>query len=363
MISFDKENDLRSKGEEDSYTHCERIPFRSGFLVTDILTCLLYFKPFCVVRNHSNSMSRAIEQYIDNNEVDMVVLDQMVMGQYQAKAENCKKVLFPVDALTRQKKQKYETERGIIRKLLYYVDYVMVSSYEKYIFQEFDDLILVSPVDADYVRGYVNDIRANIHILPIGVDTEYFCPQDTEGDSTSPSMVFFGQMSSVVSERAALWFHENVWYRLKRRHPRLKWYIVGNAPTNRIRGLGADSDIIVTGYVDDYRPYVWNASLSISPLTIGTGMKNRVLQAMAMGKAVVATPLSLEGISAEHGRNVLVAEDADSFAREISSLLEDKKMARGLGLQARRLVYEKYSWQRTAEGFMDILSSVMSRGA
>jgi glycosyltransferase involved in cell wall biosynthesis len=168
-------------------------------------------------------------------------------------------------------------------------------------------------------------------------------------------------MRNFINEHAVLWFHRHVWPRLKAKTPGLRICIAGNAPSPRILDLSRNErDITVPGYVDDFRPLVGAASVFVSPLQIGTGIKNRVLQAMAMEKAIVASPLSVEGISIEHGKEVLVAADATEFTRAILLLLGDPPLREALGRRARSLVEQHHSPTGTCTRFLKIVEDCVN---
>lgn len=359
VISFDNRSlNPCSKGKETCYSDCVLVPWEKRSVFAVALSMLLSLKPCCVVNLYTRSMAKGIEEFLRDNKPDVVIFDQLAMGQYHTSVNGIARIFYPVDAQSRQKKQRYQIENNKIKRMIYYLDYLMVKRYEDRIYQAFDHIFLATTEDAAYVRDTSNGLRANVHIVSSGVDLDYHHPRQQRCQPGGPSVVFFGTIAGVVNETAVAWFYKNVWPALKTEIRDLKWYIVGTAPRDAVKKLSAEEDIVVTGYVDDYRPYIWNASVFISPLIMGTGLKNKVLQAMAMGKAVVATPLSIEGISAEHNKHLLVADDAESFKRAVLLLLKDRNLAQRLGEEARRMVEEKYPWHKIAENFVKVVSSV-----
>ncbi|TVR97334.1 MAG: glycosyltransferase [Rhodospirillales bacterium] len=204
--------------------------------------------------------------------------------------------------------------------------------------------VFVSDVDADF---FVE--RHDCHTIPNGVDIHYFTPNACEG--LSSSIIFSGVMNFYPNVDAVLYFATNVFPLVKSRMPSAAWYIVGRDPTPEIQALHAPPDIIVTGFVDDLREHVGRAQVVICPMISGSGIKNKVLEAMALGRAVVSTPSGVAGIDFTDGTHLWVAESAESFAARVVQLLGDSAARERIGQAARRLVEARYSWQSTVDRY------------
>src|SRR5439155_17149698 len=131
---------------------------------------------------------------------------------------------------------------------------------------------------------------------------------------------------------------------VRQRVPEAKFYIVGQNPPQSVKRLASDR-VIVTGFVPDMREYVAKATVVVMPLRAGAGTKHRVFQALCMKKPVVCTPVAAEGIALTHGQTAMLADDADSFARAIITLLGDPVLCQRLGEQGRQLVLDRYDWR------------------
>lgn len=358
VISFEKSADIRSRGKAQAYAYCEEVHWEDDGTLFNVLKSVLTLTPFCVIRNRSKGLARAIERFVHDNDVDIVVFEQLTMGQYHTRVDNCVKAFYPLDAFSRQKSQWYEVEKSLVKRIIYYVDYLMIRNYERHIYKEFDHLLLTSEEDAVYTRQTVKDLKARIHLVSNGVDLDYFHPESIDNDIQNPSLVFIGNMFNIVNRLSVQWFYEEVWSGLKSEIPQLTWYIIGDDPADLVKKQFKDDNIIFTGCIPDFRPYVWKASVSISPLTLGTGIKNKVLQAMAMGSPLVTTAISLEGISAEHMKHLIIANDAKDFKDGVVYLLKNNAEARRLASEARKLMEQEYSQEKVAEGFLNILTSI-----
>jgi sugar transferase (PEP-CTERM/EpsH1 system associated) len=179
-----------------------------------------------------------------------------------------------------------------------------------------------------------------------GVDAEFFSP---EHDLASPypageiPVVFTGAMDYWPNVDAAVWFAGEILPRLRRRHPARRFYIVGRSPDPAVQALAGEGTV-VTGTVDDVRPYLAHAAVVVAPLRIARGIQNKVLEAMAMARPVVASTACAGPIAAEPGQELLAAETADDYVARIESLLADPAHADNIGRAARNRVLASYSW-------------------
>jgi glycosyltransferase involved in cell wall biosynthesis len=185
---------------------------------------------------------------------------------------------------------------------------------------------------------------------------EYFSPGSALPEADK--IVFTGVMDYAPNEDAALYFGRDIFPLVKAQRPQAQYWIVGSNPSARLKDLARDAGIHVTGRVDDVRPYVRSATVFVSPLRVGSGVKNKILAALAMEKATVATPLSIDGLDLADGREVLLAQDAQSFAKKVLRLLHDDAERQRLGANGLACVRRKYSWRAMGESLDQALRSV-----
>jgi glycosyltransferase involved in cell wall biosynthesis len=183
-----------------------------------------------------------------------------------------------------------------------------------------------------------------------GVDWQRFDPSETYEDPYPRGVrriVFTGAMDYAPNVDAVDWFVERVMPILRKRADPPKFWIVGSNPGERVHALAAP-DVVVTGRVPDTRPWIHHADVVVAPLRIARGIQNKVLEGMAMGRVVVATPQAREGIDAEHARELLLSESEDGFARLICEVLDGKWTL--LGPAARAAVIQRYDWAERLKG-------------
>ena len=235
------------------------------------------------------------------------------------------------------------------KRWIYRTEAVRLRSYEIEILDAFDRTVVVSQAEADFLKKSVGGSN-KIFSVNNGVDTDFFHPANevaVQSKGKPYALVFCGVMDYHPNIDAVEWFAKEVLPVLRKRFGEVVFDIVGSKPARSVRNLAKNPGVRVLGRVDDVRPYVWQADVSVAPLRIARGVQNKVLEAMAMGMPVAATKEAFEGIDAVPGRDLIVAEAKPLlFADAISSLLENKEFAKRMGEEARGTILGKYSWER-----------------
>jgi glycosyltransferase involved in cell wall biosynthesis len=162
------------------------------------------------------------------------------------------------------------------------------------------------------------------------------------------------------NEDAAVHFAEDMFPLVKARRPSAQFWIVGSEPTERVKSLARIEGVHVTGEVDDVRPFVRSAALFVCPLRVGAGVKNKILAALAMQKAVVATTMSMDGLDLADNREVLIADKPEDFSEKVIRLLEDGKEANRLATNGLSKVKSQYSWSAMGQALEAAVQSVVS---
>jgi len=159
------------------------------------------------------------------------------------------------------------------------------------------------------------------------------------------SLVFTGKMDYRPNVDAALWFADEIMPLVRAVSPAARFVIVGQQPHARLAALAARADVMLTGRVDDVKPYIAGAAVYVAPLRMGGGTRFKVLQAMAMAAPIVATTFGASGIGAQDGRELLIADTPRDFAAAVTRLLGDANLRRQIGAHARQLAVERYDWR------------------
>jgi len=237
-------------------------------------------------------------------------------------------------------------------------DWLRMRSYQARFFRHARVITVVAQADRAALERQVPGVP--VVEINNGVDLQYFQP--LRGPQQHPSLVFEGTMSFPPNAEACVHFVREVLPLIRERLPETTLTIVGKDPRADVRAL-AGPNVEVTGFVPDVRPYLDRASLLVCPLLTGAGIKNKILQAWAMEKAVVATPVSCGGLKIEPGANILIADGRREFADAVLALLGDAPRRAALGAAGRRTVTAHSSWEAKAREMEAVLERVADSGA
>ncbi len=191
-----------------------------------------------------------------------------------------------------------------------------------------------------------------VEIVSNGVDLEYFKSEEVEQNEVS--LVFTGSMDWQPNEDAVLYFCHHILPLIRTELPDVVFYIVGSKPSDGVLKLGGREGVVVTGEVEDVRPYIAGATVYVVPLRIGGGTRLKILQALAMRKAVVSTSIGCEGLALRPNDHLLVADEPQQFAAHTVQLIKDRSLRDRLGENGGVLVQERYDWDAIV-GRLDLL--------
>ena len=251
----------------------------------------------------------------------------------------------------------YVEQSGSWAKRVYVkYQYHKVLRFEHGIFGWLEGLITVSPVEEKYIRSEYPSLK--VALVDNGVDTEYFAPSNFVQEDLLVS--FTGSMDWRPNQDGVEHFIRSVVPLLKAQVPEAKLLIIGRQPPDWLVKLGNENGVQFTGSIPDVRPDMYRTAVSIVPLRIGGGSRLKILEALAMEKAIVSTRLGAEGLAVNDGEHLVIADDAKSFADAIARLLRDPNRRRQMGKAGRALVTEKYRWDRLAEKMSGFLEGVVS---
>ncbi len=223
--------------------------------------------------------------------------------------------------------------------------------YERTVAQQFDAATFVSRAEAALFQQRAPHLARAPEFFSNGVDAAFFSPEQAHANPYPDGarvLVFTGAMDYWPNIDAVSWFAAQVLPALRAQFPRLCLYIVGTRPAAAVKALAQLPGVCVTGAVPDIRPYLAHASLAVAPLRFARGIQNKVLEAMAMEKTVVASPQALEGISAVPGLELVLADGADAFIGQLARLLQAGS-EHGIGAAARKRVLQDYCWEKNLE--------------
>ncbi|MBI5233286.1 MAG: glycosyltransferase [Deltaproteobacteria bacterium] len=218
--------------------------------------------------------------------------------------------------------------------------------------RKFDKVVCMTSNDAQELRGLLPEDK--LAVINTGVDTSFFSP-GSDDEIEPDSLIFVGGYRHYPNVDAVVYFVNEILPLIRKEAPGVRLYVVGSyPPPELIDAVRHDSNIIVTGLVEDLRVYLRKAGVFVVPLRLGCGIRGKVLEAWAMAKPVVATTVAGAGLEAIHGENILIADSPEDFARETIRVLRDPALGKRLGLNGRDIVVRKYDWSMVGEKISDM---------
>lgn len=296
-------------------------------------------EPFGVLRYRSRDFLRAVRDTLAADRFDVVHAFTLGAAPHAVGAP-CARVLEPIDslqpmlesvlpALPRRSRWLYERQ---LRR---------VAAYEPAVATEFERLIVVS--DADRAKFGAADVA----VIPNGVDTIEFSPSGP--GSGAELVVFSGNMSYAPNAQAVEWFVEHCWPRVRSAVPEAVFRVVGTSPGREVQALGGRDGVEVAGRVPSVAEELRRAAVAVAPMRSGSGIQNKILEAMACALPVVTTRTGLGPIEARPSEEILVADSAEELAADVAELLRTPERRSELGRSAREFVVRRHSWERAAD--------------
>jgi len=287
----------------------------------------------------SSQLGRAVKRLLRDRHFDLIFVHCSSMAPYVADYRGAIKILDFGD-MDSQKWLAYASYKSAPLALGYWLEGRKLERRERLLAADFDLCTCSTAAELQTLRGLGGATASGW--FPNGVDSDYFAP---DGRPFDPDLVtFVGRMDYYPNQQAVLWFCQSVLPLLQARRPGVRFSIVGAAPSPQIRRLAQQPGIEVTGTVDDVRPYVLRAALSVAPLQIARGTQNKILESLAMGVPVVVSREAAGGVDAVADEHILVADGAGEFARAVSRLLEQPAERARLARAGRERMLSRHTW-------------------
>ena len=362
----ESETDIESAKHLEPF--CERIEwvrFHRSFAFLNTGVHCLSKHPLQLHYWYAPQMQRRINELLAQERFELIHAQLFRMGQYVTEVQGPAKVLDLCDSLALNLSRRAELESNpwlakikldcTPKRFLVKLEEKRVRRYEVDIMKAFDCGTVVARFDRDYLLA--QDDTLDLSIVPMGVDLGYFQPNPIT--APAPILLFTGTMNYFPNADAAIYFCDEVLPRIRERHPKACFYIVGNHPSEPVKRLEAQAGVTVTGYVPDVRPYFEKASVFVAPLRAGSGIQTKNLEAMAMGVPVVTTSVGAMGLEADIGKELLVADTPADFAEQVIHLLDNKCLRKTLAQTARTRVENSYSWEAIGERLKHVYAQAL----
>lgn len=340
---YDLEEALYELGKFCHYIEIVDLPIESShaILYWKALSSLFTKDPLSVNWVKSSGMSQQLQMLLGKTEFDLIHFDTISLAAYRHDIGQIPTILNHHNIESHLLKRRTLFEKNPLKRLYYALEGAKLERYEKTACAEFDTNFTVSELDKQRLLELVP--AAQVEVIANGVDVEYFKPGS---EAVIPgNLLMASGMNWFPNRDAVLYMCEEIWPLLRTRLPELSWTVVGASPPQQLLDVAAhDKRISVTGFVNDVRPYFSQAEIYLCPMRDGGGTRVKILDALAMGKAIIATTMGCEGIDVTPDKNVLIANTPQEFLKQIQRLHGNAALRQNLGHEARRLAVDEYSW-------------------
>ena len=338
--------------------HARREKFTPGFYV-ELFLNLVSPHAYAIKKYESRAMRREILERDRQSSFDLLVCDFLAPAANVPADLTTPAILFQHNVEAMIWKRHYEVQTNPVKKAYLYGQWQKMRRFEREMCRRFDAVIAVSADDREQMKHEYG--AEAVFDVPTGVDVEFFRPGGTSKPVPN-SLVFTGSMDWLPNDDAIRYFTREIMPLIKNKVPDVTLTVVGRNPAPALVDLSKeDKSLIITGRVDDVRPYMENAAAYIVPLRIGGGTRLKIFEAMAMEKAVVSTTVGAEGLPLTNGVELLLADDPATFADAVVRVLTDNTYASELGQRAAAVVRENFGWRPVTERFISICTKTKSQ--
>jgi len=329
-------------------------------IVGNIFDFFFSSRPNYMIQEYSKKMEQKVSEMVSTENYDVVISEFTMMAQYLYKnkviPKTTKKVMsvhecYTVARLKIMKKKPFSWDA--VKAFFYYI---RLRPYEFKMYTDADLVLALTPEGREELLHY--NKKLPVKIVPHGVDVDFFNPEKRKSEKNA--IMFLGNFGHKPNVDAVIYFYHEILPLIKKKISDVKFYIVGQKPPKEIQKYAKKDKVIVTGFVESVKPYFDKSMVSVIPVRLGGGFRGKSLEAMASGVPVVSTSLGVQGVKGKDGEQFLLAETSQEFADKICLLLTDENLHKHLSDNGRKLMVEKYLWQKGVEILENILKELVA---
>lgn len=342
VIAFaDDSRDLKRRNGLAPYTGNRSIIWRSKPRWLAALQALAFRRPISLTAFENASVQEAVTNLLARHSIDTIFVFSSQMAQYLPSKPRQKVIMDFVDMDSAKFAAYAKTSSGFTKWMMQREAQLLLA-HEKSVAAKVDASLFVSAQEAALFCERTGAKR--VHVVENGIDTVFFDPSAAfkRIETTGALIVFTGQMDYRPNIEAVTWFVDTILPHIRVAHPSARFAIVGRNPTDAVKALARQPGVIVTGEVADVRGWLAAAAVVVAPLKLARGVQNKVLEAMAMARPVVASTAAAEGI--DHADTIMTGGTVGEIAEEVNRLLADPVKAAALGAAGREQVIARYGW-------------------
>jgi len=358
------EHELKKENLDHLKSFCKAVyPFKIPADMSKITFAKMLFLnlfsslPFVAQKYDAPLMRQKIREIIQTEHIDLVHVDMLPLAAYIDEFENLPKILVNHNVESVRLYRWFRTEPNPVKKVYLGIQWLKLKAFEQSAMNKFDGCVVVSELDKELLIKM--GVKSRLFVVPNGTNTKFFKPNS--GKVVENSVLWIGHMDVHTNKDAVLYFWKDIYPILKREYPQVKMTFVGTAPPKEIAdAVQKDPQVKATGFVDDIRPYIDEAAVMVVPIRIGSGTRLKILDAMAMGKAIVSTSVGCEGLNVNDGKDILIADSPEDFAGKTIELLKNADKRVNLERNAIELA-KSYNWDLIGEKQEAAYEDVMRR--
>jgi glycosyltransferase involved in cell wall biosynthesis len=310
-----------------------------------------------ISRFYSVEFEKKIIEVLRLQNYDIIQLESLFVSMYIPairKHSNAKIVLRAHNVEHKLWERNAATTGGFIKRNYFSFLAKRLKSYELRTLLSYDGIAAITSQDAEWFR--TNGFKKQIAVIPFGIDLDQiqFSKEITEEKA---SVFHIGAMDWKPNIEGLNWFLKNAWNKVETKHPEVRLYLAGRKMSDELKGLKR-KNIVILGEVESAHEFIRSKGLMVVPLLSGGGMRVKLIEGMALGKVVLTTKIGAEGVDCEDGKNILIANDADSFAAKINEYLEADNFLEEIGRSAKHFAAEHYNNADISKRLISFYSSL-----
>jgi glycosyltransferase involved in cell wall biosynthesis len=304
--------------------------------------------------NEIKSFHKELKKIVKHNNIDLIHVQGHFLGLSLVNFQEVPKLLDLADSMTLYLERKIKIETSLSNKLKNLFYYNWYKNIEKRLLENYKIVTVVSDQDLFTLKTiYENTL---IMSIPNGINTDFFHP--IYQDEYYHSIFFHGTMDFKPNIDAVNYIYDQILPLIRKEIPNLKFFVIGRNPTPDIEKLDDGKRVIVTGKVEDIRIYISKCNIALMPMKSGSGIKNKILEAMSMEKPVITNPMGAEAFDEEIKNVLLIGKNERELAQYIIKLLKNSHMRQEIGKESRKLV-KKYSWNKTSQEYENLYKKLL----
>lgn len=326
-----------------------------GFWLDLAKSTVFTTRPYALQRYEANELKQKLSEFSKEQTFDLVICDFLAPAlNFFGLNFTCPVILFQHNIEAQIWRRLAENQSSLVKRWYLGIQHKRMQHWESRLSALFDGVITVSPEDTEISRTEYRLTNVLGHV-PTGVDVDSFQPVSPKMQGQPFVMGFLGSMDWMPNIDATMDFVKEILPRVRANLPDCRFKIIGRKPPAKIRELAVnDPGIEVTGTVEEVQSHVHECDVIVVPLKAGGGTRIKIYEAMAMGVPVVSTTIGAEGLAVTHGEDILIADDAPTFAAALINLAQDRKFSMTLAQKARSEVETNHSWTKATRCFMDL---------